>query len=260
MYRAGWTANARRLAFRVRDLALFLAGEVIPDSEELSRLSEIRERSGLSYSVHVSAGPELTSRRWNERRRAQNQLKRMIRHTRVLDPRAYVVACPAHHADRSGPELVRWQDTTQSALERLLGTGVDPARLCLQCRAPYEIIVPMLESLGVSIAMVLASESSDYAMAKSLLAVVPDRIRVIQWHGVDPDERAHRSLRYVPSKHASWLLGTLIRSGYGGLLTLSVFHESEFDESMDLVTRAVAQLSGRVTDPTDQAVRPRPIR
>ncbi|HZZ85432.1 MAG TPA: cobamide remodeling phosphodiesterase CbiR [Anaeromyxobacteraceae bacterium] len=238
IHRAGWLENARRLAGRVEDVEILcFDGDpaALPSADEVAGLAALRAETGLTYSLHTPLEASLASADEPRRRDGVARVLRAVEVTRPLAPEAVVVH--VYLGDREGdappPDLDAWRGRAARSLAELVAAGVPPRAICVESLDyDFEQVAPVVEALGLSAALDLGHLQRDGREVAPLLARHLHRARVVQWHGVAPGGRDHRSLRHVPRGEARALLDTLRRVRYQGVLTLEVFGEADLEESL----------------------------
>jgi sugar phosphate isomerase/epimerase len=246
IYPARWLSNVERLAGRVDDIEILLfeleCG--VPDEAELRALVEWKGRAELTYTVHTPLNVSLASDRESQRQRAIEQVCRAIELARPLRPHAYIVHVylgDCEH-DREPSDLPAWRRRAAGSLEAILDSGISPADVCVETLDyDFSHIEPVVDDLGLSVAIDLGHLHRDARPEQEFLLRNLHRTRVIQWHGVDPSGRDHRSLKYYPPERARWVIDTLLRTSYRGVLTLEVFCEADFEESLAVVRSLLAE-------------------
>lgn len=250
VHRAGWLANVERLAGRVDDVEILLfdgsgpAG--LPDAAEIAGLRGWKDRAGLTYSVHGPLDVALASADEGRRRTSVEAVCRAAEVARALAAEALVVHVylGEREGDTPPPDLDAWRErATRSLAELAERSRLGPAAVCVESlNYDFALLEPVLDALGLSAAIDVGHLRRDGRPLEPLLARNLRRARVVQWHGVDPAGRDHRSLRHWPRDGALWLLGALGEGGFGGALTLEVFGERDLDESLEVVASLAREL------------------
>jgi len=246
IYPARWLPNVERLAGRVDDIEILLFDLEcgVPDDAELRALVEWKGRADLTYTVHTPLNVSLASDSDSQRQVAIEQVCRAIEMARPLKPHANIVHVylgDCEH-DREPSDLPAWRRRAAESLEAILCNGVSPADLCIETLDyDFSHIEPVVKDLGLSVAIDLGHLHRDERPERDLLLRNLHRTRVIQWHGVDPSGRDHRSLKHYPHERARWVVDTLLSVSYRGVLTLEVFHEADFEESLAVVQSLLAE-------------------
>jgi sugar phosphate isomerase/epimerase len=233
-----WLGNVERLAGRVDDVELlvFESGSG-PGADELAGLAAWKARAGLSYTVHTPLDVSLASESAELRARAIDQVWAAIERMRMLAPEGYIVH--VYLGDREGDvrpaDLAAWRRRAVASLEAIIARGIPAAELCIES-LDYEFacIEPVVDELGLSVALDLGHLDRDGRDERAVLLRNLHRTRAIQWHGVDPTGRDHRSLAHYPAAKARWIVDLLIER-YRGVVTLEVFREADFEESLALI-------------------------
>lgn len=251
IYPAGWLANVERLAGRVEDIELLFfdtrgtAG--LPDAGEWAGLRTQRLAHGHSYSVHTPLSASLASEDEARRRAGVAEVLRVIEASRVVDPSHFVVHVYLgdHEQDERPGDLAAFRARGARSLAELIEAGVSPAMLCVEyLDYDLDLFAPVLEQLGVQVALDIGHLARDRRDLRAIVARYLPRTRLIQWHGTAPDGRDHRGLEHFPASDARWLLETLLRERYSGVLTLEVFREADFERSLELVQGWLKELEG----------------
>lgn len=239
IYPTRWLENVIRLAGRVQDVELLcFDANQLPDKAEIEGLLAVKRRADLTYTVHTPLVVSLASDDEARRRESVNDVKRVIEHMRLLDPYAYLV-----HVCQSAQERIRqienldsWQCRARRSLSEIIELGVSPEKLCVECLDyDFWIIESVVESLGISVALDIGHLRAKKMPIAELFERNRHRLRVVHWHGTDPYNKDHRSLEFVPEEEVSWLLQTLHAWPFRGVLTLEVFGERDFEESMNVL-------------------------
>ncbi len=234
--------NVRYLADKVRDIELVLF-EVdnnmnnLPSPEVISELAELAREHDLTYTVHLPLDLRLGSdgHDWH---RSLVKARKVIEHTRALQPWAYVV----HLDGKNSDERAAWVQQGTRALELAADWAGDPARLAVENLEgrPEDLIQPVLEQIPVSRCVDVGHLWLDgLDPLPSLHAALP-RTRVIHLHGIDT--RDHSSLRHVPSNQLRSVLEYLLQQNYAGVVTLEVFNEKDFITSKVVLERAIEEI------------------
>lgn len=236
IYPAGWLDNARRLAGRVQDVELLcFEAESLPDVSELEGLRDHKQRADLSYTVHTPLSASLASESALRRRTGVDEVLRVVEHMSVVDPFAFIahVYCGDEEGGQQPEDLDAWRERAFESLNTLLDRGVDNRTLCIES-LDYDLseIAPVISALGLNYALDVGHMHRDGRSLLSALTKYLPQTRVIQWHGTA--DRDHRGLAHYPEADALTLLRTLRDQHYQGVLTLEVFREPDFEESLAL--------------------------
>jgi sugar phosphate isomerase/epimerase len=235
-----WASNVERLAGRVSDVEiLFFESEGLPGAEEVQQLAELKARGGLTYSLHTPLDASLASESEPRRLASIASVQRAIATAAPFRPEATIVHVYLGDEERdeyAPTDLPAWRRRAARSLGALIDGGIAPRDLCVEILDyDFALIEPVVIELGISIAFDIGHVVRDRRNERTLLRHHLHRTRVIQWHGVDPSGRDHRGLSHYPRDGARWLLDTLIREEYRGVLTLEVFREADLDESLAVV-------------------------
>ncbi|MFH0810816.1 MAG: cobamide remodeling phosphodiesterase CbiR [Pseudomonadota bacterium] len=242
IYPDSWLANVERLAGRVHDVEILFFDLDNPDTwpcpTEQSALAEWKSRAQLTYTLHTPLKVSLASEDERRRRESVATVCRAIELAAPFEPDAYVVhVCLGEREHDPFPaDLAAWRRRAVRSLEEILARGVAPGDLCVESLDyDFAYIEPVISDLGLSAAIDIGHLRRDGRSEGELLRRNLHRVRLIHWHGVDPSGRDHRSLAHYPREHARRLLDMLLEESYRGVLTLEVFGESDFEESLAIV-------------------------
>jgi sugar phosphate isomerase/epimerase len=243
VYPARWYENARRLAGRVDDVEILLFDPPtpvsLPSGAEVAALARLGRDTGLSYTIHAPLGFALASADPRRRAVAVDAVSRVVAATAALAPRAVVVhlAPGEQEGDPPPADAEAFRGRAAESLRAVLdATGLPPAALCLETlEYDFALAEPVVEALGLSVALDVGHLARDGVPFDAVVARNLGRARVVQWHGTDPSGRDHRSLRHYPRADGVRLLRALRAARWAGVLTLEVFGEQDFEESLALL-------------------------
>ncbi len=230
--------NVRWLAGKVRDieLVLFDIDEYcnIPDAAQIAELNAIAAASDLTYTVHLplnlsfsAAGKDIS---------IAKALK-VINATRGLNPQAFVchLECRDIPSD-PGEALRQWQTERAAAVKELLQEAEIPPRMLAVENLenyPGEWNDPVIRACGTSATLDIGHL---FLQGLDPVPLIHERMScttVVHLHGVG--SRDHQSLRHMPPDSVRAVIHALIQEDYRGVLTLEVFNETDFSESMEMI-------------------------
>ena len=240
VYPARWLENVRRLAGRVDDVEILLfdppTPASLPSRAEIAALARLGRDAGLTYTVHAPIGFALASEEPARRAVAVDAVAQAVRATAPLAPHAVVVhlAPGEQEGDPAPVDADAFRRRAVASLRQVLAaTGLAPATICLETlEYDFALAEPVVEELGLSVALDVGHLARDGVPFDAVVARNLARARVVQWHGTDPSGRDHRSLRHYPRADGLRLLRTLRAARFNGVLTLEVFGEQDFEESL----------------------------
>ncbi len=234
--------NVRWLAGKVRDieLVLFDIDEYcnIPDAAQIDELNALAAASDLTYTVHLPLNLNFSAE--GKDVSIQKALK-VINATRGLDPRAFV--CHLECKDipsEPGEALRQWQSERTAAVTELLKEAAIPSRMLAVENLetyPGEWNDPVIRACGTSATLDIGHL---FLQGIDPVPVIHERAAVttvMHLHGVG--SRDHQSLRHMPAETIREIITALIREDYRGVLTLEVFNETDFTESMDMIRESL---------------------
>jgi sugar phosphate isomerase/epimerase len=279
MFRLGTTSyilpddilpNVRFLADKVQDIELVLfevdnGPNNLPSPEVVGELAALAETHDLTFTVHLPLDLRLGAG-GDEGHVSLVKAKRVIDCTRALNPWAYVLHLDGKDvlpspvgafAERTGEPLPlrsrgasrgqgvgvrRWQDHSTRALEIVADWASGPERLAVENleRYPLDFILPVIERVPVSRCVDIGHLWLDGHDPLPYLRAALPRTRVIHLHGIA--ERDHKSLAHMPPEKLNPVIGTLLREGYAGVLTLEVFGEDDFYSSLEALKTTIRDM------------------
>lgn len=238
VYPGDWRFNVERLRGRVSDIELlFFEAEGLPSKDEFEHLADLA-RGKHSYTVHTPLSASLASEDEKRRRAGIEEVVAVVKATALLDPHGWILH--VYRGDFEGDEppadIATWRERAQHSLSEIVERTGETKRLCVESLDyDYELIAPVIESLDLGVAWDIGHDLRDGRTNTLMLERLFPRLRVIQWHGTDPDDRDHRSLSFVPQSEAVRFVADLYEHNFRGVLTLEVFREGDFEESLALV-------------------------
>lgn len=237
--------NVRRLASCVDDIEILFFDvsdpSGLPTRQELETIRHIKDEHGLTFSLHTPLDASLASVDARRREEGRTLVLRAMEIAAPLEPERVIVH--VYRGDREGeaiPDAVdAWRDRARASFEHILGSGIDPQRLCIEwLEYDLELLEPVIDALGVSVALDVGHLHRDGVELVPVLDRWLSRSRVIHWHGTDMSGRDHRSLTCYPEVDRQVLLKRMKVEGWDGVLTLEVFREDDFESSLKMLKQA----------------------
>ena len=229
--------NVRYLAGKVRDVELVLFDIDkycnIPDKEQTNELIGLAEKNGLSYTVHLPLDLNFSDR---DRDVSIEKAMKVITGTRALRPHAYVCHLECKDIPESeGAALSDWQEQRIRAVSTLAERSGIRSGFSIENleRYPIEWNEPVIRACGthacLDIGHLFLRKEDPIPVIQKWLPLTS----VIHLHGVGT--RDHQSLRHMPKDAVRAVINELIRLDYRGVMTLEVFNETDFCESMEMI-------------------------
>jgi sugar phosphate isomerase/epimerase len=221
--------NVRYLAGKVRDVELVLFDvddgmNNLPPKEEIDELCRIGSDHDMTYTVHLPLDLNLSDDA------SINKARKVIDCTGRLDPWAYVLHLDGKSVRHgASSEVMRqWRDQAVRSLEIVGEYAGGAEKLAVENLEgyPLDFYEPVMQQIAVSRTVDVGHLWLDGYDAIAYLQRALPRTRVIHIHGIDG--RDHRSLTNVPREKLRAVLNELVRTGYGGVLTVEVFSEEDF--------------------------------
>lgn len=237
---AGWLANVQALAPFVDDVEIlfFESGEdAFPQAAERIGLRRAKGEHALSYTLHTPLDASLASLDPARRAHGIARVTRALQVGAELAPERVVVHVYQGDCEGDTPptDLRAWRARAHASLQALLETQLVTAQqLCVESLDyDFALIAPVIEALDLRIALDVGHLMRDGRDVNAALDAYWPRIRAIQWHGTDPDDRDHRALTHVGERRGRAFVQTLLARGFDQVLTLEVFRPDDWRLSYD---------------------------
>lgn len=229
--------NVRYLAGRIQDVELVLfevddGGNNLPSAQVVEELVSIARGHDLSFTVHLPLDLQMGAQ-GAARHRSLEKAQAVIERTRPLRPWAYVL-----HLDGAGiDEYLSWVDQAVQSLDQTAAWAGAPELLAVENLEgyPLDTLDPVLEQVEASRCVDVGHLWLDGHDPLPFLRRHLDRTRVIHLHGIG--SRDHQSLAHVEPGELRRVFNMLDQEQYGGVVTLEVFGEQDFNESMAVLER-----------------------
>lgn len=242
IYREAALPNVRKLAPLVDDIEILFFDvsdpEGLPDTGDLRAMAALKAAHDLTYSLHTPLDASLASR--DERRRQEGvaAVLKSIELASPLEPERFILH--VYLGDREGevmPDSVEaWRRRATRSLEAILASGLAPDRLCLEwLDYDLSLLDPVLDELGLSVALDIGHLYRDRIELDPVIDSWLSRSSVLHWHGTAEKGRDHVSLEHFPEAEGRRLLRRLHETGWDGVLTVEVFNELDFEQSLNRI-------------------------
>lgn len=229
--------NVRYLADKTRDieLVLFDIDEYcnIPDAAQIAELKMIAAEHGLSYTVHLPLNLSFSDKEWDI---SIIKAMKVISSTRDLDPLAFVCHLECRDIpDREGEALADWQAQRIRAVNRLSEVSGFRSEFAIENLEVYPIDwnEPVIRTCGTHAALDIGHLFLQKADPIPVMRKWLPLTSVIHLHGVGT--RDHQSLQHMAKEEIRVILSELKRQDYRGVMTLEIFNETDFNESMEMI-------------------------
>ncbi len=248
IYPGDWLYNVERLAGRVGDIELlFFEADGLPAPEYFAQLAAWKSK-GHSYTVHTPLSASLASEDEQRRQQGIEEVIRVIEASRPVEPFAWIlhVYWGDFEGDKQTVDLGAWQHRAMDSLRTITDRTGEHQRLSIESLDyDYRRIGPVVEALDLTVAWDIGHDIRDQRQSQFMIEELHHRLRVVQWHGTDPADRDHRSLAFVPPEDSKRLLQNLSKIDFAGVVTLEVFREDDFEESLALAHKLIAAEASR---------------
>ncbi len=228
VYEAGLAENAERLASAglIQDMELVLfeladGQSNFPDTDTIDRLTAVRQRHGLNYTVHLPLDLRSAPDGLHP---SLEQARRVIALTRPLAPWAYVA-----HLDGDGRDADGWGEQALAALRDVVGLAA-PSPLAVENLETYDaaLFAPLLKQANAQRCIDVGHLWKQGRDPLPLLDAGLPEARVVHLHGC-VDGRDHISLAQMSPAQLDPVVRRL--ATFSGVVTLEVFGEEDFFSS-----------------------------
>ncbi|MDI6606720.1 MAG: cobamide remodeling phosphodiesterase CbiR [Candidatus Omnitrophota bacterium] len=230
--------NVQKLKDKVNDIELVLfeadnAGN-IPTQKDLKELRRINNKRGLTYTVHLPLDINLGSEIDGQRERAVECARVLIERLSVVNPYAYIL-----HLNLPGNarrQLNLWQDRVSDSLKQIIkGRKAIAKNIAIENLSyPFKYVESIIKenncTVCVDIGHLITMGFDPLEHCKKYFKTM----RVVHLYGVN-GRKDHVSLKYLDAGLLKRLIRFLREKAYHGVLTLEVFSQADFEESMDIL-------------------------
>ncbi len=244
--------NVRYLCDKVDDVELVLfesqGQSNLPDAQVIGQLRDIASAHDLTYTVHFPLDVYPGSRDRGQREQAVDTFVRIMEIAHDLDPFAYVLhLTPDLFGCVPSLDVPRWLDAMDESLSQLLSrTQVDPRMLCAETLSyPFDLVMPLVQEHDLAVTLDIGHiwlMGYDQQHACNTLL---ERTRICHLHGVSAPHAEggtdHLGLGYGDQQAIESFVrqvgSTCIADGQQRVVTLEVFGEEPFENSMQVMRR-----------------------
>ena len=242
IYPADIVTNVTRLAGKVGDVELVIfeanSDSDLPDAEALVNLSQLASDHDMTYTVHLPLYLGLPGNSGS----VETALK-VVRVTKDLSPQAFIIHLDGN-AEAGSKELDSWVKDSCDVLQALGDELGSLDRLCIENLdgQPPAMISAVLDKLPVSCCIDVGHLWKQGLDPLPCLEVWLPRCRVIHIHGVGRSD--HKALSLMPEAVLDPVIKVL-RDSFSGVLTLEVFSEDDFLESLAAYNASMERLNSQ---------------
>jgi len=232
--------NVRVLAPLIDDieLVLFESDTIsnLPTKNEVAEIRSIAESCNCGFTVHLPTDRKAGSARAKDRQEFIDAAIRVIELTLPLSPRGWVLHLEGITFGSLNEEIALWRRRCFEIVDVLASAVGDSRLLTIENLAyPFDCNVSIVSVCNTSYCLDVghlwvAADPSWEAICRNALA----RTSIIHLHGVQNNED-HISLRKGNRIQLEKLFAIIQECRYDGVVTLEVFNEKDFGESMEVV-------------------------
>lgn len=227
--------NAIRLAPYLDEMELILfESKNLPNREEISDLSILQDKQGLSYNVHLPLDIFLGHPSDKTREEGIAAVREVVALTRRLTPSTYTL----HYVcddDCCAKNLALWQSYIAESTENILKTGIKPGLISAETlNYPLTRIEPVINDFGLSICLDLGHILLNGGDPLHYLDEYLEKTAIIHLYGVYQG-RDHLGLDVLDEAALADWLGLL--KEYTGTVSIEVFSFHHLQTSLEILEK-----------------------
>ncbi|MDD5452166.1 MAG: cobamide remodeling phosphodiesterase CbiR [Desulfovibrionales bacterium] len=231
--------NAMRLAPYLDEMELILfESKNLPDREEISDLSALQNKQGLSYNVHLPLDIFLGHPSDKARGEGVAAVHEAIALTKRLTPSTYTLhyVCDA---DCGKKNLSLWQRHIAESTGNILKTGIKPGMISVETLDyPLTRVEDIINDFGLSVCLDLGHILLNGEDPLRYLDKYLEKTAIIHLHGVY-EGRDHLGLDVLDE--AALLDWLRLLKGYTGTVSIEVFSFHHLQTSLEILERLWAK-------------------
>jgi len=232
--------NVRMLAPLVDDIELVLfesdAISNLPSKREIAELKSIAESYNAGFTIHLPTDRKAGSASTTERQGFRDAARRVIDLTSPLTPHGWVLHLEGITFQAAQAEIDIWKTRCLEIVSDLSdATGASRLIAIENLAYPFACNVSIASECNTMLCLDVghlwvAQDQSWKTICKDVLSSTS----IIHLHGVESGND-HISLRRGNDKQIELFLDMLKDYSYTGVLTLEVFNQKDFTESMEVI-------------------------
>ncbi len=241
--------NIKYLADKVDDIEilLFESDEIsnLPSSNTIKEMNALARKHSLTYNIHLPVDIALGAINEVVRKNSVQKCLRVIELMQQVNPLAYILHLTGNTnimGEGSTETIVDWLPSLQKSLVELSNAGVDMSFLCVETlKYPFHFLDNLIEEFNLSVCLdvghILIYEHS----LKNYFSKYLERTRVIHLHGIK-EGKDHNSIDNLDDDILKYILDELHRNKKKDrILTMEIFNESDFNNSMKTLERYIRE-------------------
>ncbi|NLG16780.1 MAG: sugar phosphate isomerase/epimerase [Fibrobacter sp.] len=234
--------NVKMLAPLVDDIELVLfessSFSNIPSEDNINKLCALADDNGCGYTVHLPIDRKAGDPDKKVREEFRDEACRIIDLTRRLSPRAWVLHLEGIEKGSGIADVSNWQDWCKETVSELVSRTENSQLIAIENLSyPAEWNIPLVSSFNTSYCLDIGHLwlQPDVSWESLCTALLPGT-SVVHIHGVHK-KKDHLSLAAGDREQLISLLMLLKEAAYRGVLTVEIFSEKDFNESMKVIDR-----------------------
>lgn len=230
--------NVERLKDTVDDIELLFfeedKSEHMPKQKDLIELNRISSKWDITYTVHLPLEINLGGAVEKERRCSTENVIKLIKHLSVINPYAYILHLNLSEEAKQNIKL--WQNRVNKSLNEIIEDKLIAARnIAIENLGyPFEHVHDLVKKNKFSVCVDVGHLVEQGLDPLKHCEKYFEMMRVIHLHGVN-GSKDHVSLKYLDEELIKRIAQFLKENTYRGILTLEVFSQTDFEESMGVL-------------------------
>jgi sugar phosphate isomerase/epimerase len=225
--------NVRRLKDSFDDIELlFFESGNLPGSEVINELKNIRQKSGISYTIHLPLDLNIADPEESIRSMSVKKIVSIIKDTISLDPSGYILHIPGYIRRK----YIDWCNQTALSLEEITkGIDFNSKLLCLEnLDYPPGLLDKFISDFDLSLCLDTGHLIKNEQDVKKYFEKYISNSRIIHLYGIE-DSGLHGGLNKIDKGLLNWIMEFIDKQNFDEIVTLEVFSEQDLKESLKIM-------------------------
>ncbi|NBB94753.1 MAG: TIM barrel protein [Planctomycetes bacterium] len=240
--------NLNYLQHRVDDveLVLFESDEFsnMPSDADVNAMVALKNRAGLTYTVHLPLDTRLGSDEESERAISVGKCRRVIDRMGPVEPFAWILHLHGdHRGDPPSADMPRWLSRNRRSLAEMLDGGPAPRTVCVETLDyDLELAAALIEEFDLAVCVDIGHLLVNRRDVAQHLDRWWQRTRVLHVHGVTDSGKDHVHCGHLPPGLLEAIADRLCASPLRTrVMTMEVFGMVDFKRSVQAVAERLAR-------------------
>jgi sugar phosphate isomerase/epimerase len=214
------------------ELLLFesLAADALPSKAIIAELSQLAQKYGLSYNIHLPTDVSISDERPEKQQQAVDTLLSVIDHVSPLCPTAYTLHIAYNKKSFDNDAVKSWQGLVFKNLEKILAAGIAAESIAIETLDyRFDLIDDIIAKLNLSVCLDIGHLIAHGYDLNALFNKYVDITTIIHLHGVKSGHD-HLALNKLPHKFIKPVVSILKQ--FTGSVSLEVFAYDDLKPSL----------------------------